>query len=178
MSKRILTATIFTVFALGLIFMPFHIAQVQAADKLGWVGPVYKELSASLTKGFKEYYKKTYGKDVDITFVRPGGWPVCLDKVRAWGGKPDADIFLGAGAPAHEVLKAEGLIVPYRPKDWDKVPAEWVDLFCALDRYQSLQRESVEQAAAAAAQNMERSAQSHLPGQRRPHPAICLRHHA
>ena len=96
-----------------------------AADKLGWVGPVYKELSASLTKGFKDYYKKTYGKDVDITFVRPGGWPVCVDKVRAWGGKPDADIFLGAGAPAHEVLKQEKLIVPYRPKNWDKAPATW-----------------------------------------------------
>jgi iron(III) transport system substrate-binding protein len=110
---------------MGLLFMPFCAERVQAADKIGWVGPVYKELSASLNKGFKEYYKKTYGKDVDITFVRPGGWPVCLDKVRAWGGKPDADIFLGAGAPAHEVLKQEGLIVPYRPKGWDKVPAEW-----------------------------------------------------
>jgi iron(III) transport system substrate-binding protein len=62
---------------------------------------------------------------VEITFVRPGGWPVCVDKVRAWGGKPDADIFLGAGAPAHEVLKKEGLVVPYRPKNWDKVPAKW-----------------------------------------------------
>jgi iron(III) transport system substrate-binding protein len=100
-------------------------AQVQAADKIGWVGPVYKELSASLTKGFKAHYKETYGKDVDITFVRPGGWPVCLDKVRAWKGKPDADIFLGAGAPAHEVLLKEGLIVPYKPKNWDKVPADW-----------------------------------------------------
>jgi ABC-type Fe3+ transport system substrate-binding protein len=48
-----------------------------------------------------------------------------VDKVRAWGGKPDADIFLGAGAPAHEVLKQEGLIVPYRPKGWDKVPGDW-----------------------------------------------------
>ncbi len=45
--------------------------------------------------------------------------------MRAWGGKPDADIFLGAGAPAHELLKKEGLIVPYRPKGSDKVPAEW-----------------------------------------------------
>jgi len=125
MSKRIFTATIFAVFSIGFLFMPFCAERVQAADKIGWVGPVYKELSASLNKGFKEYYKKTYGKDVDITFVRPGGWPVCLDKVRAWGGKPDADIFLGAGAPAHEVLKQEGLIVPYRPKGWDKVPAEW-----------------------------------------------------
>jgi iron(III) transport system substrate-binding protein len=109
---------------MALLLLPAFTA-VQAADKIGWVGPVYKELSASLTKGFKAYYKKAYSKDVDITFVRPGGWPVCLDKVRAWGGKPDADIFLGAGAPAHEVLKQEGLIVPYRPKGWDKVPADW-----------------------------------------------------
>jgi iron(III) transport system substrate-binding protein len=109
-----------------LLLLPALPVEVQAAkDKVGWVGPIYKELSASLTKGFKAYYKKTYGKDVDITFVRPGGWPVCVDKIRAWGGKPDADVFLGAGAPAHEIAKKEGLIVPYRPKDWDKVPAKW-----------------------------------------------------
>lgn len=49
-------------------------------------------------KGFKEYYKRTYNKEIEITFIRPGGWPVCVDKVRAWKGKPDADVFLGAGA--------------------------------------------------------------------------------
>jgi iron(III) transport system substrate-binding protein len=125
MRKRTLAITIFAVLAMALLFVPTFAAKAQAADKIGWVGPVYTELSESLTKGFKDYYKKTYGKDVDITFVRPGGWPVCLDKVRAWGDKPDADIFLGAGAPAHEVLKQEKLIVPYKPKDWDKVPAEW-----------------------------------------------------
>jgi len=125
MKKTCLTAAILAVLSMALLLMPAFAAKAQAADKIGWVGPVYKELSASLTQGFKAYYKKAYGKDVDITFVRPGGWPVCVDKVRAWGGKPDADIFLGAGAPAHEVLKQEGLIVPYRPKGWDKVPADW-----------------------------------------------------
>ncbi|MGA7876002.1 MAG: extracellular solute-binding protein [Desulfoferrobacter sp.] len=125
MRKRMLTVSIFTILSMGLLLMPTFALEARAADKLGWVGPVYKELSDSLTKGFTEYYKKTYGKDVEITFVRPGGWPVCLDKVRAWGDKPDADIFLGAGAPAHEVLLKEKLIVPYKPKDWDKVPAEW-----------------------------------------------------
>ncbi|MDJ0668065.1 MAG: extracellular solute-binding protein [Desulfobacterales bacterium] len=125
MPKTALKLTIFITLSSMLLLGPIGAAQVQAADKIGWVGPVYKELSASLTKGFKAYYKKTYGKDVDITFVRPGGWPVCLDKVRAWKGKPDADIFLGAGAPAHEVLLKEGLIVPYKPKNWDKVPADW-----------------------------------------------------
>ncbi len=120
-----LTATVFIILLMVSLLLPNFALKAQAADKIGWVGPVYKELSDSLTKGFKEFYKKTYNKDVEITFVRPGGWPVCVDKVRAWGGKPDADIFLGAGAPAHEVLKQERLIVPYRPKDWDKVPTEW-----------------------------------------------------
>ena len=125
MRKRTLAITIFAVLAIALLFVPTFATKALAADKIGWVGPVYKELSASLNKGFKAYYKKTYGKDVEITFVRPGGWPVCVDKVRIWGGKPDADIFLGAGAPAHELLKQKGLIVPYRPKNWDKVPAVW-----------------------------------------------------
>ncbi|MBP1725903.1 MAG: extracellular solute-binding protein, family 1 [Deltaproteobacteria bacterium] len=125
MKRGVLATTTVIALSMALLLLPALPAEAQAADKIGWVGPVYKELSDSLTKGFKEYYKKSYGKDVEITFVRPGGWPVCVDKVRAWGNKPDADIFLGAGAPAHEVLKKEGLIVPYRPKDGDKVPADW-----------------------------------------------------
>ena len=125
MRKSIITTTIFAVLATALLLIPGLSLNVQAADKVGWVGPVYTELAESLTRGFKEYYQKTYGKEVEITFVNPGGWPVCVDKVKAWGGKPDADIFLGAGAPAHEVLKQDGMVVPYKPKDWDKVPAEW-----------------------------------------------------
>ena len=124
MNKRVLTAAFLAVFSIAFL-IPAFATDARAADKLGWIGPVYKELSDSLTKGFKEYYKKKYGKDVDITFVRPGGWPVCIDKLRAWGNKPDADIFLGAGAPAHEVLKKEGKLVPYKPKDWNMVPANW-----------------------------------------------------
>ncbi len=124
MNKRILTATFLAVFSIAFL-IPAFATDAQAADKLGWIGPVYKELSDSLMKGFKEYYKKTYNKDVDITFVHPGGWPVCVDKLRAWGDKPDADVFLGAGAPAHEVLKKEGRVIPYKPKDWNMIPAEW-----------------------------------------------------
>jgi len=125
MKKRFLTTTIVTILSMALLVLPTFMAQAQAKDKVGWIGPIYKELSDSLKKGFKAYYKKTYGKDVEITFVRPGGWPVVVDKVRMWGGKPDADIFLGAGAPAHELLMKDGFLVPYKPKDWDKVPAKW-----------------------------------------------------
>ena len=125
MRKRNSAISFFVALSMTLMLLATSMPDAQAADKIGWVGPVYTELAESLTRGFKDYYKKTYNKDVDITFVNPGGWPVCLDKVRLWGGKPDADIFLGAGAPAHELAKKEGLIVPYRPKDWDMVPAEW-----------------------------------------------------
>ena len=125
MRKRILTTTIFIVLSLGIFLLTNFAVEAQAKDKVGWVGPIYKELSDSLKKGFKAYYKKTYGKEVEITFVRPGGWPVVVDKVRMWDGKPDADIFLGAGAPAHEILMKDGFLVPYKPKDWDKVPAKW-----------------------------------------------------
>jgi iron(III) transport system substrate-binding protein len=125
--KRKVAIRITTLFLFGLIMvLSAPPAEVQAQkEKVGWVGPVYKELSDSLMKGFKEYYKKTHGKEIEITFIRPGGWPVCVDKVRAWKGKPDADVFLGAGAPAFEVMEKEGLIVPYKPKDWDKVPDKW-----------------------------------------------------
>jgi len=121
--RKVFQAT--TVLGMAFLLLLVFGANLQAADKVGWVGPVYKELSDSLINGFKDYYQKTYGKEVEITFVRPGGWPVCVDKVRAWGDKPDADVFLGAGAPAHELMKKEGMIVPYRPKESDKVPAEW-----------------------------------------------------
>ncbi|HDR16713.1 MAG TPA: extracellular solute-binding protein [Desulfobacteraceae bacterium] len=123
MERKVLTVAFFMIISIAMMF---SVSPAQAQkDSVGWVGPIYKELSDSLTRGFKEYYKKTYGKDVNITFVRPGGWPVCVDKVRAWGDKPDADIFLGAGAPAHELLKKEGMIVPYKPQGWEMVPAEW-----------------------------------------------------
>jgi len=113
------------VFSLAALFFVMPVSSLQAQDKLGWVGPVYTELSQSLTKGFTEFYQQKYGRSVTITFIRPGGWPVCLDKVRAWGNKPDADVFLGAGAPAHELLKQEGMIVAYKPEGWEHVPAEW-----------------------------------------------------
>lgn len=121
MKRKALKGAVMVVLAMMFLLSSFP---AQAQDKIGWVGPIYKELSESLTKGFKDYYKKTYDKEVTVTFLSPGGWPVCVDKVRTWGEKPDADIFLGAGAPAHEVLKKEGRIVPYKAKDWDKIPAE------------------------------------------------------
>jgi len=111
----------FAILAMALLVPGLALAQ----ERLGWVGPIYTELAESLMEGFKAYYLRTFGEEIEITFVKPGGWPVCVDKVRLWGGKPDADVFLGAGAPAHELLKSLGLTVPYKPEGWDAIPAEW-----------------------------------------------------
>jgi len=111
----------FAILAMVLLVPGLALAQ----ERLGWVGPIYTELAESLMEGFKAYYLRTFGEEIEITFVKPGGWPVCVDKVRLWGGKPDADVFLGAGAPAHELLKSLGLTVPYKPEGWDAIPAEW-----------------------------------------------------
>ena len=47
MRKKLLATTIFTVVSMALLFTPLFTVQAQAADKIGWVGPIYKELSAS-----------------------------------------------------------------------------------------------------------------------------------
>jgi|TARA_B100002003_G_scaffold229105_1_gene238123 hypothetical protein len=60
MRKKNLTATIVTVLSVALLFLPILVAETQAKDKIGWIGPIYKSLSASLTKGFKAYCMETY----------------------------------------------------------------------------------------------------------------------
>ena len=187
--KKVPLAKIFYACLSLLLIVPVVGSQVQAADKIGWVGPVYKELSDSLNNGFKAYYKKAFGKEVEITFIRPGGWPVCVDKVRAWGGKPDADIFLGGGAPAHEVLKQEGMLTPYKPKDWDKIPAEWHGMkvkdkkdfwtcFAPWIVTNLYNQKNSETPSAASPENLGRPHQSHLPRQCCLHSSLCFGHYA
>jgi hypothetical protein len=47
MKKRSLTTTVFAVLSMALLLVSIFSTQALAADKIGWVGPVYKELSAS-----------------------------------------------------------------------------------------------------------------------------------
>ena len=120
------TKTLIVLSLLMLMIAPGITAKAQAADQTrlgrtglhGTFGQPYQRVSRSTTK-------RRTTKTLISRLCGPAGWPVCLDKVRAWGDKPDADVFLGAGAPAHEVLKKEGMIVPYKPKDWDKIPMDW-----------------------------------------------------
>ncbi|MGC9095973.1 MAG: ABC transporter substrate-binding protein [Infirmifilum sp.] len=127
--KTITLRKTFAVF-LTLIFLSTYsslilqrvLAAPELEDRLVLIGPVYKQEAESVIRGFKDYVKREFGKDIQVDYLSPGGWPVCVDRVRAWRGKPDADIFFGGGAPAYEVLKAEGLAEKYVPKTANNLP--------------------------------------------------------
>jgi hypothetical protein len=54
MRTKILVTTIFAIFSMALL-LPIFAVDAQAAEKIGWVGPVYTELAESLNRSFKAY---------------------------------------------------------------------------------------------------------------------------
>ena len=68
MQKRNAAKNLFIVVSMTLLFLAVSIPEVLAADKLGWVGPVYTELSESLTRDFKAYYKKVLSQSFNVNF--------------------------------------------------------------------------------------------------------------
>ena len=106
-----------------LASVPLPVSAMQdIEDRLVLVGPVYTREAEAVMRGFKLFIKEKYGKDIEINYIRPGGWPVVVDRIRAWKGKPDADVMFGAGPPAFEVLKKEGLLEKFVPKTADNLP--------------------------------------------------------
>ena len=110
--------------ATSIVVLPIPTASAAPVELVA-IGPIYTELWEALKAGFTKWYKDKYGIDIKFSLLKPGGWPVCYDKVKAWGGKPDADVFLGAGAPVHSMLKKDGLTVPYKSPEAGAIPLEW-----------------------------------------------------
>jgi len=119
---KLFAITITVSLLLAIASMILLEAQPQLEDKLVLIGPVYTQEAEAVMRGFKEYVKREFGKDIEVQYLKPGGWPVCVDKVRAWGGHPEADVFFGGGPPAYEVMKKEGLLEKYIPKTAGNLP--------------------------------------------------------
>ena len=51
MRKSILTATICTVFLVGLLLLPNFAEKAQAADKIGWIGPNEMRFAMMMDEG-------------------------------------------------------------------------------------------------------------------------------
>jgi len=84
-------------------------------------------LLQAVTSAFKQYAKSKLGVDVDVKLIQAGS-PECMNRVIAWGGKPEADIFFGGDLIYHWKLKQAGLLEPYKPNSpyYDKLPATFM----------------------------------------------------
>jgi len=79
-------------------------------------------LVESVRTSFIEWYKNTYGKDLTFDVLTPGGTSVVVDKIRAWGGNPDADVVFDFELPTAELLKEEGYFEPYEAPESKHIP--------------------------------------------------------
>ena len=120
--RRFLALTVIAVLT-GLLLNALTIAlsQPKYESELVFVTPSRGDLLAPVKKEFEAYAQKVLGTRITMKFIRAGS-PICMDRIIAWGGHPDADIFFGGEIIYHWELKKRGLLMPYHPKGEEKVP--------------------------------------------------------
>jgi len=91
------------------------------------ITPSNPNLLDAVTKAFKQYAKEKLGVDVDVKLIRVGS-PEAMNRVIAWAGKPEADIFFGGDLIYHWKLKGRGLLESYKPKSeyYDRIPSTFL----------------------------------------------------
>jgi iron(III) transport system substrate-binding protein len=86
---------------------------------------VYTALETDQLKAYGESFAKM-APDVELKFVRDSTG-VIIAKLLAEKANPQADVILGVAASGMEIFKAEGMLTPYSPKDFDKLNAIYSD---------------------------------------------------
>jgi len=102
-------------------------AEVTYENTLVLITPSNPQLLEAVISAFKAYAKEKLGVDVDVKTIRAGS-PECMNRIIAWAGKPEADIFFGGDIIYHWKLKAMGLLEPYKPNSpyYDRLPATFM----------------------------------------------------
>lgn len=92
-------------------------------NKIVLVTPSNAILLNNLKKAFENYAREKLGVSVEMQLIRAGS-PECMNKVIAWSGAPEADIFFGGDLIYHWKLKARNLLEPYKPNSayYDELP--------------------------------------------------------
>ena len=87
------------------------------------ITPSNPNLLDAVTKAFKQYAKEKLGVDVDVKAIRVGS-PEAMNRIIAWAGKPEADIYFGGDLIYHWKVKARGLLESYKPMSeyYDRIP--------------------------------------------------------
>ncbi|MEM0376625.1 MAG: extracellular solute-binding protein, partial [Thermofilum sp.] len=128
-ASKALALAVFTLLFLILVQIPRAYAQGSYENKLVLITPSNPTLLDSLKAAFEKYAKEKMGVDVKVEFIKAGS-PECMNKIIAWKGAPEADIFFGGDLIYHWKLKAQGLLEPYKPKSpyYDELPMNFMGL--------------------------------------------------
>ncbi len=99
----------------------------QYENKLILITPSRSDLLEAIKEAFEKYAKEELGVNVEMEFIKAGS-PECMNRIIAWNGKPEADIFFGGDLTFHRKLKEKGLLEPYEPKTegYKLIPSEYM----------------------------------------------------
>jgi iron(III) transport system substrate-binding protein len=133
-NKKLYLATVLLALVLGAVSIvpaaqepPATNTNMQYENTLVLITPSNSLLLQAVTTAFQKYAKEKLGVDVKVQLIQAGS-PECMNRIIAWNGKPDADIFFGGDLIYHWKLKEKGLLEPYKPKspDYDALPATFM----------------------------------------------------
>ncbi|ABL78882.1 extracellular solute-binding protein [Thermofilum pendens] len=135
MNKKLLGFGILTILVLAVVSVasasvqtpPLNVETQQYENTLVLITPSNTLLLKAVTTAFKNYAKNKLGVDVDVKLIQAGS-PECMNRIIAWNGKPEADIFFGGDLIYHWKLKEKGLLESYKPKSpgYDAIPSTFL----------------------------------------------------
>ncbi|MEZ0346046.1 MAG: extracellular solute-binding protein [Infirmifilum sp.] len=102
---------------------------VKYENTLVIITPTQADLLNAVVQGFKDYVKKELGIDLNVQLIQVGS-PEAMNRIIAWAGKPEADIFYGGDLIYHWKLKSLGLLESYKPRSpyYDHIPSSFMGM--------------------------------------------------
>jgi len=122
---RVLSASVIA--AVAALTVLVSAAPEQLEGTLVLITPSNPNLLDAVVNAFKNYVKSKYGVDIEVQLIRAGS-PECMNRIIAWGGRSEADIFYGGDLIYHWKLKERGLLESYKPKSpyYDALPSNFL----------------------------------------------------
>ena len=124
--RRLISALLISIMiSMAAIPQVIPMTEAQIYEKeLVIISPHAKPILDSFKKAFEAYAKEVLKTDVTLTYSYYAS-EACYKLAKEWAGKPKADIWWGGGVDLFAKATGEGLLMPHKAKDWDKIPKEW-----------------------------------------------------
>lgn len=116
-----------SVFGLAPRQQTFNLNGQQYENTLVLITPSNKNLLNAIVPAFQKYAKEKLGVNVNVQLIQVGS-PEAMNRIIAWAGKPEADIFFGGDLIYHWKVKAQGLLERYKPNSpyYDRLPSTFM----------------------------------------------------